>query len=138
MELHNYYWSSNLPDPVYKFSIPLAHNSDVVPAMASGMTTLVTLSALRASERVCECVSECVSRHARRRMSTHTHTHVCRRVSHGGGRVGSSRMCMARRIGMARPGEARPGAILRSFHRQRTPPFCGRMHVPTERTFALP
>ena len=47
--LHNY-WSSNLPDPVYKFSIPLAHNSDVVPAMASGMTTLVTLSALRASE----------------------------------------------------------------------------------------
>jgi hypothetical protein len=43
------YWSSNLPDPVYKFSIPLAHNSDVVPAMASGMTTLVTLSALRAS-----------------------------------------------------------------------------------------
>ena len=55
--LHNY-WSSNLPDPVYKFSIPLAHNSDVVPAMASGMTTLVTLSALRASERVCERVCE--------------------------------------------------------------------------------
>ena len=53
--------------PKYKFSIPRAHSTPVVPAIASGITKLVTESALQAQAqaRVDELTSESVSRRDR-------------------------------------------------------------------------